>query len=194
VTCVACFEHLQAAPFTPWIDVLRSVLELARDDPRERRTETVQAFLEGHLADLAEFGALLNPLLDLSLPLSQVVESLDAQTRRQKLFELIARILVAAADGRGHVILLEDLHWMMIPVGGHFTIDANAAAQVVKSFAPKIVIPMHYKTEKVDFPITPVENFTKLMDTVEQAGSSEIVVTKQSLPAKLKVVVLEAAN
>ena len=90
--------------------------------------------------------------------------------------------------------LLERVDVMMIPVGGHFTIDATAAAQVVKALEPKIVIPMHYKTAKVDFPITPVENFTKLMDTVEQVGSSEIVVTKQSLPAKLKVVVLEAAN
>jgi L-ascorbate metabolism protein UlaG (beta-lactamase superfamily) len=107
---------------------------------------------------------------------------------------------IAHLGDLGHTVtakeypLLEHVDVMMIPVGGHFTIDANAAAQVVKSFAPKIVIPMHYKTEKVDFPITPVENFTKLMDTVEQAGSSEIVVTKESLPAKLKVVVLEAAN
>ncbi len=112
VTRIACFEHLQAAPFTPWIEALQSVLEISRDVVGERRTEAVRTYLQTRLADLVEFGALLNPLLDLSLPRSQVVESLDAQTRRQKLFELIARILVAAADGRGHVILLEDLHWI----------------------------------------------------------------------------------
>ena len=89
---------------------------------------------------------------------------------------------------------LEGVDVMMIPVGGHFTIDAETAARVVKAFAPRIVIPMHYKTESVDFPIAPVEHFTKLMDTVEEAGSSEIVVTKATLPAKLTVVVMEAAN
>jgi len=112
VTRAACFEHLQAAPFTPWIDVLQSILELTRDDPRERRTETVQAFLEGRLADLAEFGALLNPLLDLSLPQSEVVGSLDAQTRRAKLFELVGSILAESAADGGRVVVLEDLHWV----------------------------------------------------------------------------------
>jgi predicted ATPase len=111
VTRVACFEHLQAAPLTPWIDVLQSILELTRDDPRERRTETVQAFFEGHLADLAEFGALLNPLLDLSLPQSEVVGSLDAQTRRAKLFELVGSILAESAADGGRVVVLEDYHW-----------------------------------------------------------------------------------
>ncbi len=38
VTRTACFEHLQAAPFTPWIDVLHSIFEIARDDPVDRRT------------------------------------------------------------------------------------------------------------------------------------------------------------
>jgi L-ascorbate metabolism protein UlaG (beta-lactamase superfamily) len=117
-------------------------------------------------------------------------------------------ISVVEADGLriahlgdiGHAItakeypLLGGVDVMMIPVGGHFTIDASTAARIVKAFGPKIVIPMHYRTAKVDFPITPVENFTRLMDNVEQAGSSEIVVTKLSLPAKLKVVVLQAAN
>jgi L-ascorbate metabolism protein UlaG (beta-lactamase superfamily) len=70
----------------------------------------------------------------------------------------------------------------------------SAAAQIVKALEPRIVIPMHYKTSKVDFPIMPVENFTKLMDNVESAGASEIEVTKETLPAKMKVVVLEAAN
>jgi len=100
----------------------------------------------------------------------------------------------------GHTIAAKDfpmLMWvdvMMIPVGGHFTIDASAAAQIVKALEPRIVIPMHYKTPKVDFPIMPVENFTKLMDNVKSAGASEIVVTKETLPATMKVVVLEAAN
>ena len=112
VTRAACFEHLQAAPFTPWVDVLQSILEIARDDPRERRTEIGAAFLERHLPDLAEFGALLNPLLDLSLPQTEVVGSLDAQTRRQKLFELVGRILAESAADGGRVVVLEDLHWM----------------------------------------------------------------------------------
>jgi L-ascorbate metabolism protein UlaG (beta-lactamase superfamily) len=107
---------------------------------------------------------------------------------------------VAHLGDLGHAIAPKDfpmLKWMdvlMIPVGGHFTIDAATAAALAKSFEPKIVIPMHYLTPKADFPITPVENFTKLMDTVEIADGSEIEVTKGTLPKKMKVVVLEPAN
>lgn len=107
---------------------------------------------------------------------------------------------VAHLGDLGHAIAPKDfpmLKWMdvlMIPVGGHFTIDAATAAALARDFEPKFVIPMHYLTPKVDFPITPVENFTKLMDTVEIAGGSEIEVTKKTLPAKMKVVVLKPAN
>jgi L-ascorbate metabolism protein UlaG (beta-lactamase superfamily) len=110
------------------------------------------------------------------------------------------KLRVAHLGDLGHSIAPKDfpmLMWLdvlLIPVGGNFTIGAATAAALVKEFEPKIVIPMHYKTPKVDFPITPVENFTKLMDTVEVAEGSWIEVWKEKLPAKAKVVVLQPAN
>jgi class 3 adenylate cyclase/tetratricopeptide (TPR) repeat protein len=112
ITRAACFEHLQAAPFTPWVDVLQSVLEIERDGPGDLRTATVQAYLDQHLPDLVEFGSLLNPLLNLSLSPSRVVGSLDAQTRRAKLFDLVARVLQVTSGDGGRILVLEDLHWM----------------------------------------------------------------------------------
>jgi L-ascorbate metabolism protein UlaG (beta-lactamase superfamily) len=82
---------------------------------------------------------------------------------------------------------------LLIPVGGHFTIDAGTAAQVVKALNPRIAIPMHFKTDKVGFPIAPVERFVEMMDTVEKPGTSAYTVTKDSLPEVSKVVVLEPA-
>lgn len=107
---------------------------------------------------------------------------------------------VAHMGDLGHPVSAKDypmltgLDVLMIPVGGYFTIDAVTAAKVVKELAPKITIPMHFKTPKADFPITPAEDFTKLMDNVERAGASEIDVTKATLPAKPKVMVLKHAN
>jgi L-ascorbate metabolism protein UlaG (beta-lactamase superfamily) len=98
------------------------------------------------------------------------------------------------AAGAKDIPALAGLDVLMIPVGGFFTIDAGTAAKMAKSLQPKIVIPMHYRASKVNFPITPVENFAKLMDNVESAGAKEIEVTKETLPAKMKVVVLEPAN
>ena len=44
---------------------------------------------------------------------------------------------------------LEVLHGvdaLMIPVGGHFTIDAKTARAVADAIAPRVVIPMHYRS------------------------------------------------
>jgi L-ascorbate metabolism protein UlaG (beta-lactamase superfamily) len=38
-----------------------------------------------------------------------------------------------------------DVDVLFVPVGGHFTIDAKKAAEVVKQLQPRITVPMHYK-------------------------------------------------
>lgn len=89
--------------------------------------------------------------------------------------------------------VLEGVDVVLVPVGGYFTIDAETALKVIEAIGPKLVIPMHYKTEKVAFPIEPVETFTGLVRSVEHAGASEITVTRETLPAERKVVVLDPA-
>ncbi len=82
---------------------------------------------------------------------------------------------------------------LLIPVGGYFTIDAKEATRVVEQIHPKVVIPMHFKTEKCGFPIAPVEDFLKGKSAVKRVGRSEIDYSKASLPEKMEIVVLEHA-
>ncbi len=99
----------------------------------------------------------------------------------------------------GHAVTAEEYPQLMgaevllIPVGGFFTIDAETAAAVVESIGPKLVIPMHFKTEKVGFPIAPVDDFTKLSGGFEFAGSSEIELTGETLSGPRRVVILDPA-
>jgi hypothetical protein len=53
---------------------------------------------------------------------------------------------------------------------------------------------MHFKTPKVDFPIAPVDNFLTGKNNVERVNASEIEITKQSLPEKAKIIVLEPSR
>lgn len=80
---------------------------------------------------------------------------------------------------------------LLTPVGGHFTIDASQAAQVVSTLAPRVTIPMHFKTARVDFPIGPVDDFLAGKPNVRRAGGSELTVAKGTLPAQPEIVVLE---
>jgi L-ascorbate metabolism protein UlaG (beta-lactamase superfamily) len=82
---------------------------------------------------------------------------------------------------------------MFLPVGGFFTIDAAAAGEVMNAVRPIITIPMHYKTRKCAFPITPVEDFTQGRNNVRVLKESEITVTKESLPREPEIIVLQHA-
>ncbi len=80
---------------------------------------------------------------------------------------------------------------LLIPVGGHFTIDAGQATQVMQSLGPRITIPMHFKTPRVDFPIAGVDDFLAGKGNVRRPGGSETEVAADSLPAQPEVVALE---
>jgi L-ascorbate metabolism protein UlaG (beta-lactamase superfamily) len=97
----------------------------------------------------------------------------------------------------GHVLddsQLDDLgevDILLIPVGGVFTIDAREATKLVEKMNPKIVIPMHYKTDKCDFPLLNVEEFLKGKERVKRVNSSEVEI--KELPVSREIIVLEHA-
>ncbi len=77
---------------------------------------------------------------------------------------------------------------LFVPVGGHFTIDASTAQKVTERLGPKVVIPMHYKTEKCGFPIAAVDEYTKGKNVKEISGEFEI--TQDTLPQTMTTYLL----
>lgn len=91
---------------------------------------------------------------------------------------------------------LSDVEVLLIPVGGYYTIGANEAAALVNRLPGlRVVIPMHYKTDRLgdDFPIAPVENFARRVQNVKRIGSSEVTLSRESLPAHQEVWILDYA-
>lgn len=82
---------------------------------------------------------------------------------------------------------------LLIPVGGYYTIDAEQATRAVEQINPKLVIPMHFKNEKINLTIGPVDDFLKGKQNVRMPDASQIEVTKDSLPADSETVVLKPA-
>lgn len=80
---------------------------------------------------------------------------------------------------------------LLVPIGGYFTIDAGEATQIVNRIKPRVVIPMHFKTEKCAFPIAPVDDFLKDKPSFKRMGSSEVSYSKATLPPQMEIVVLE---
>ena len=94
----------------------------------------------------------------------------------------------------GQVDAIGPVDILLTPVGGTFTVDAEGAAGLVKALSPRVVIPMHFKTEKSHLPIAGGQEFLEVMGGSSQTGKSEIEITASDLPsAGTEVWVLEHA-
>ena len=87
---------------------------------------------------------------------------------------------------------LRPLDVLMLPVGGFFTIGSDDADTIIDLLMPRLVIPMHFKTEGVEFPIAPVNDFLSGRAEVLWEGGSEVEFTAANLPEG--VMVLDPAN
>jgi L-ascorbate metabolism protein UlaG (beta-lactamase superfamily) len=64
---------------------------------------------------------------------------------------------------------------LFVPVGGGPTIGGAAAAELVRALAPRLVVPMHYRTAAVNFLEPPDEFLEALGLGVERLDTSEVV-------------------
>jgi L-ascorbate metabolism protein UlaG (beta-lactamase superfamily) len=115
-------------------------------------------------------------------------------------------VFVIEADGLrichlgdlGHLLNEEQLRRigrvdvLLVPVGGTFTIDAGQAAETVAALRPRIAVPMHYKTDYINFPITGLEDFSRLFERVSTCDTLEV--TAARLPAATEIVVVSFAG
>ena len=105
-------------------------------------------------------------------------------------------VMICHLGDLGHVLTAEQVaeidgvDVLMVPVGGVSTIDAVQAAQIVRQLEPKIVIPMHYKTDALKRTLETVDRFLKEMGVKEAVPQPKLTVNKNSLPLTMQVVVL----
>ena len=82
---------------------------------------------------------------------------------------------------------------LLIPVGGTFTVDAAGAKRYVDEVQPKIVVPMHYKTEEHNFDVDGVDKFLALFDSanVTRSQSDTLILDDAPDNANVKVITLQ---
>lgn len=110
-------------------------------------------------------------------------------------------IRVAHLGDLGHLLtesLIKDLgeiDVLLMPVGGHYTINAAQAREVMNQISPSIVIPMHYRTPQHD-QVT-FGALTDLQQSLDQMGLDDAVeqetklsVNQGQLPEETEVHVL----
>ena len=63
---------------------------------------------------------------------------------------------------------------LLLPVGGGPTVGGESAAAIVRALRPRLVVPMHYRTEAVNFLDPPDEFLAALGARVERLDESEL--------------------
>ncbi len=81
---------------------------------------------------------------------------------------------------------------LLIPVGGKYTLDERGADKVVEQLNPrKVIIPMHYRTDRAKFLPSSVEDFIRGKASVIRLRSSRFNLETGETAGKPRIVVLE---
>ena len=94
----------------------------------------------------------------------------------------------ALRDEQAEAIGAVDL--VFVPVGGDVTLDAVQAAEVVERLRPRWIVPMHYRTHRVDF-LDTVDPFLERMAHVLRLDGSTFDTAE--LPAQAPLTIVPAA-
>ena len=93
----------------------------------------------------------------------------------------------------GQVAEIGTVDILLIPVGGYYTIDAGVASEVCNQLKPRVIIPMHYRTEKGIPGIAGVDDFLRGKERVSRLDTSETGFKREELPSSTQVLVLKSA-
>jgi L-ascorbate metabolism protein UlaG (beta-lactamase superfamily) len=98
--------------------------------------------------------------------------------------------------GQAELAPLKGADIVLAAAGGPPTIDLVEIPALLDAIGPRIVIPMHYKTPKINLDIQPLERFLDVFAyaRVKRTGTSLIEVTPGSLPEERTIVVLDHAR
>lgn len=83
---------------------------------------------------------------------------------------------------------------MIAAIGGGPTLEPEKVWEIVGRVKPKVFIPAHFKTEKIDLPFITVDEFIQDKPRVRRPGGSDVTITKDQLPEETEIVVLDPSR
>jgi L-ascorbate metabolism protein UlaG (beta-lactamase superfamily) len=97
---------------------------------------------------------------------------------------------------KSEVTPLRGAEIVLIPAGGPPTIDYPDIPPLLDAIAPRLVVPMHFKTRKINLNIKPVIKFLEVLpnDPTVRTGTISLEVSRDTLPERRTNVVLDYAR
>jgi L-ascorbate metabolism protein UlaG (beta-lactamase superfamily) len=108
-------------------------------------------------------------------------------------------IVICHLGDLGHILQEEQLEEvadadvLLLPIGGHHTLNATQAAEIISQVEPHYVIPMHYRPPALEGKrdtLDPLDKFCREMGVETISAQPKLVVTRTNMPAEMQVVIL----
>ncbi len=106
-----CSPFHQQSALHPWIELAEQTFGFAREEAAAERFRKIEAGLMAYGFADPETIALWASLLSVSLPEHHAPLHMTPASQKQKTFETLVRLLLAAAAQRPVLLVIDDLHW-----------------------------------------------------------------------------------
>ena len=80
---------------------------------------------------------------------------------------------------------------LMLPVGGVYTLDPEEACALVRRMRPRVVLPMHYRTQALSFSLATAQDFLACMDLPDMPPLSTLDVNATNINLLPPVLLLD---
>jgi class 3 adenylate cyclase/tetratricopeptide (TPR) repeat protein len=107
-----CSPNLQASPLAPVVRQLARAARFAETDDDEAKMRKLEALVPAEASEAGETVPLLADLLSVRYQGNGPALSMSPQRRKQRLFQVLMRLLEALAARGPALIVVEDLHWI----------------------------------------------------------------------------------
>jgi class 3 adenylate cyclase/tetratricopeptide (TPR) repeat protein len=108
----SCLAYGKTMTYHPWAELLRSHFGLRLADESQRRPDRIEAVKRGmEVIGEPDWTPVIGALLGLEIPDNDLTRELDAKLRRQRIFDLTVKLLLARAQEKPLILMIEDAHW-----------------------------------------------------------------------------------
>jgi class 3 adenylate cyclase/tetratricopeptide (TPR) repeat protein len=104
-----CLSYGDTLTYHPWAEILRTLFGIQpSDDPQMRITA-----LENGMGAVEEsdWTPVIGTVLGLDIPDNELTRDLDAKLRRQRVLDLVVKLLQVRAQDKPLMLIVEDAHW-----------------------------------------------------------------------------------
>jgi L-ascorbate metabolism protein UlaG (beta-lactamase superfamily) len=194
------YNHPGAGGYLP-IDESADVVSISHENPRYHSDLSAIRGAPAVLRGL-EYAGAAREARGLRFEAFQVFENAERAGPNAMVKVRFEGIRIAHQGDLGHPIegpaldFLRGVDILLALAGGPPTLDLADLLEIIDETRPRLVVPMHYKTPKVNLALLGVDHFLRLASDypIERPGRASVEIRRASLPKETTVLVLDHAR